>query len=454
VTFPFQGASQIATRSATAATLATALAVPLFLFAYWLNSVAVTVTPLLSGDANIGRLGLTGPFTLFVICVTLFERNATIEPAWRWVMLGFALLTLPPSSLIATLGLAGYGLFLMLRSPAPVRLAGGCLVVLATTMIWGGIGRTLFAAPLLSADAMAVEVLLTWFGATPARNGNIVTLQNGHGIIIFADCATAFLLLPTLALSAVLGLRDATRINRRFVIAMASLCVAATAVNLLRLCLLVVSAEVYAVGHGPIGQNIFDAALIGLAAAAAYVGRDKLPDRAAKPEPTMYGASPRWLALLLAIVVVGFGLKLVRYTAPVLPGDDHARATLTTFLESHGWRFDRYSTLVQSTGYAVMVFSQDGCSETISASLLSAEGESVDAVRIALPRAVFFYGGALLFEPSRAAAIGLWVDAATSAIGLRPGFPMPALALSPPPPLEAAPCAPPPIAAWASLRRR
>ena len=429
-----------------------ALATPLFLFAYWLNSAAAGLTPSLLGGADAGRLGLTGPFTLLLICLTLYDHSEAVTPAPRWTTLGFALLTLVPSSMVATLGMAGVALSLAVQGRGPVRFAAACLVALALTTLWSGVGRALLAEPLLALDAIAVEALLAWAGQTPTRSGNIIRLGDGHAIIIFADCATAFLLFPALTLSAALGSRDATRLTRRFAFALASLCLALIAANLLRLCLLAISAEAYAIGHGPLGQNLFDALLIGLAAAAAALGRDKPTPR--PPSPIVQASAGRWLTVALAIALVGFGLKLLRYGAPHPPADAHARETLVAFLDARGWRFDGDQELIQSTGYSVTRFRQEGCDQSFSASLISAEGESLGAVRQALPNAGFFYGGAPLKEPSRIAAVLLWIDGAASAIGLREGFPMPALALAPPPTEATGPCLPPPISAWVGLRRR
>lgn len=451
MTIVSQGELQIATQNRENAGQALRLEAPLFLLVYWLNSVAVSLAPGLTGDLDTVRLGLTAPFTLFLICLCLAERSDAVEPPSRSVMLGFAMLTLAPSSLIATLGMAGYALILALRSKAPARFAAACAVGLALATLWSGLGRNLLAAPLLSVDAIAVAALLSWAGEAVTRSGNIIRLENDHAIIIFADCATAFLLLPALVMSAALGLRDATRISARFIAAMGGLCLALIAANLLRLCLLASSSEAYEIGHGAVGQNLFDALLISLAAGAALIGREQ---RAAPPSKIRRKITPtRWLVVLLTIALIGFGMKLVRYGAPAANGDEAARAVLIAFLQDHGWRFDGDRTLVQSTGYGVMVFSQEGCRENFFVSLLSAEGESVDAVGVALPEAAFLYGGALSPAPSRKAAFALWLDGALSATGLRAGFPLPALALSPPPPEAADACLPPPIAAWVGLRR-
>lgn len=447
-----QDALQIATQTRENSARASRLEAPLFLLVYWLNSVAVSLAPALFGGLEAGRIGLTAPFTLILLCQTLIERADAAAPPPRALTLGFALLTLAPSSLLATLGLSGYALALALRSQAQARLAAACAVGLALTTLWSGLGRNLFAAPLLALDAVAVEALLLWGGEAVTRSGNIIRLENGHAIIIFADCATAFLLFPALVLSAALGLREATRLSARFIAAMGALVLALIAANLLRLCLLASSADAYAIGHGPIGQNLFDALLIGLAAGAALIGRDK--PIATSSEPANRGRSGRWLAILLLIALIGLGLKLIRYGAPPANGDDASRAVLIDFLERHDWRFLEDQTLVQSTGYGVMVFSQEGCRENFYVSLLSAEGESIDAVRAALPDAAFRYGATLLAEPSRAAAAALWLDGAFSAIGLRAGFPTPALALAPPPTDAAGACLPPPSAAWTGLRRR
>jgi len=451
VTALLQDALQIATQTRQKTVQATALEAPLVLFAYWLNSIAVSLTPALLGDLAAAHFNLTAAFTLILICLTLLERQDAVKPPSRPATLGFALLALVPSSLVATLGMAGYAMMLARRSQGPAHFAALSAIGLAVASIWNGLGRTLFAEPLLTLDAIAVEALLTWAGEAVMRTGNIVRLENGHAIIIFADCATAFLLFPVLGLGTVLALRDATRLNTRFFAAMASLCLALIAANLLRLTLLASAPEAYAIGHGPIGQNLFDALLIGLAACAALIGRSR--PMAAPPNPSTRETSPRWLAVVLMIALIGLSLKVIRYGALPSNGDDQARAVLIEFLARHHWHFQGDQTLVQSTGYSVMIFRQEGCSDSFSVSLLSAEGESVDAARAALPNAAFFYGGTPQTGPSRAAAFTLWADGALSAIGLRAGSPMPALVLAPPPPQMFGACLPPPIAKWAGLRR-
>ena len=431
------------------------LEIQILLIAYWLHGTAAILIPGFSGSSSgFSGLSLLAPFSLLLICGGLIDHRASVGRPSAGATLLLILPLLIPSSLIASLAMAGYAMLLALRSRAIARALAICAAGLAVGEVWAGIGRRLLGPVILEFDAIGAAFILSLFKADVTRVGTIVTPADGHTIILFADCASATILPGLMSFAAVMALRRIERIEAGFLVSMSALSCGLIVLNFARLALLASSDTAYEIGHGPIGQNLFDALAIALATGAALAAPGAQTQASTPANGLTQGqtAQPRtqvWVGIIAAICFLGLGGKLLRYSVDRPPPDQIASENVISFIESAGWVLSEEAVLIPQSGYHLLRFRRDGCAATITISVLSTNGESLEAVAIALgPNAAYIYSGLIQETPSRSLALRSWLYSAIAGLGFAPPATLPPLAITPPPPDTADQCLPPPVSSW------
>lgn len=144
---------------------------------------------------------------------------------------------------------------------------------------------------------------------------------------------------------------------------------------------------------------------------------------------------PKWLAPLMAIVVVvlGLAMKAARYSAPPQLSREAAAAHISVAMRGAGWQ--PAGPLEARVGglYSQLLFARAGCPHPVAIALLDGNAESADFVsRAYAGDLVFVQEGQIVRRPS-----GLrrhWsrlIDATMRNLGWASGEMLPILAVSP-----------------------
>ena len=428
----------------------------------WLHTIEFDVVAgwRVDGTAAVQRLfgfSLLVPVTLCVSGAALIRHADAVRWPPAWAILLFAASALVPSSAVAALALLLFGGWMALRSFVAARFAAGCIAGLGVCALWASIGQRVLSTPLLAADAAAAQWLLGWFVPGVLRDGNVLTTLAGHRVVILLACATSTALPVILLASAAIALRDAGRLTARWAGATALMGVTFICLNIVRLAWLSSSPGAYALVHGPIGQNVFDALQIVLVPAAARLGQDRDEPTGTRPTTVASPGVPRRSVArqygLIACLLAGLALTGARYSLPDEPLADKTSGAVATMLKGEGWHFAGTRELIAHTGYVVTDFRHPGCQAAVSVALLPGSNEAVAAALEALgPDVAFLHAGKLGPAPPD----GLVLDQLSAGALLRRlrlgERAMPLLAIAPAPRPEAGLCAPPPIAGWELLR--
>lgn len=227
--------------------------------------------------AAMGLFGLSPlEVVVAVIAVAMLARHSDkVQPsATGLAAIAFAAAVLVPSVLASWLSVLAYGTWVGWRSSGPARCGALLLAGMAFVAIWGSIGDRSLGQPLIDLDAKAVGVTLAIFGdAAVERAGNVVGFVGGHKIVVLNGCSTIYGLPLVLLVLCTLYLRDDRPAGRRLATTAAMVATGYAALNLTRLTVLGLSPDLYAVGHGPVGTNIFDGTATVLTLLAAEAAR-------------------------------------------------------------------------------------------------------------------------------------------------------------------------------------
>ena len=395
--------------------------------------------------------------TLCVSGAALIRHADAVRLPPAWVILLFAATALMPSSAIAALGLVLFGGWMALRSFGPARFGAGCIAGLGVCALWASVGQRVLSTPLLAADAAAAQWLLGWFVPGVLRDGNVLTTLTGHRVVILLACATSTALPVILLASTAIALRDARRLTARWAGSMALMGATFSCLNIIRLAWLSNSPGAYALVHGPLGQNVFDALQIVLVLAAARLGHGRDEPLGARPGALAARGVPRRnVAMqygLIFSLLAGLALTGTRYSLPDEPLADETSGAVSTMLAGVGWHFAGTRELIAHTGYVVSDFRRPGCQGLVSVALLPGSHEAVAAALEALgPDVAFLHEGKLGQVPPAGLVLDqLSVGALLRRLRLGERA-MPLLTIAPAPRPESGLCAPPPAAAWELLR--
>jgi hypothetical protein len=218
--------------------------------------------------------------SIVVIAATImgFSLNRRVPggcvTALDWLVGGvyLALLSVPwgPASWTALTFLAFYEAVRKPRSPEAI--AAACLFIgIAVTQLWGHLILYLFAAPLLEIDTTLVAHLLGLIGGGVVEHvGNLIANSEGHSLVIMTPCSSLSQI--SYGLLCWMTVVRAARPEWRWAEVPMALVVATSviALNVLRMTLMGLSPEWYALFHGPIGGQIHSALVLLVAISAGW----------------------------------------------------------------------------------------------------------------------------------------------------------------------------------------
>lgn len=244
-----------------------------------LNALVVRGVESVAAGAWAPTFGIS-PFqlvALFVAARLSLGSGAAGRPRHAFVVDALALvLILVPSSALSWLALALYAGSHAVGATDERRLGALLFLALAIAALWSSVVLKWIAGPVTTAEAVMVGKLVSLLRPDITQTGNVIGNPDTHSLILMTRCTTADAL-PTAIVSLVgvallLGRPSRGALCRAGAVLAAALLIA----NLLRLAAMTWSGEAYALVHGPIGSNIFDAleaiAVLGLGHWAANAG--------------------------------------------------------------------------------------------------------------------------------------------------------------------------------------
>jgi exosortase/archaeosortase family protein len=195
----------------------------------------------------------------------IFRLLASSDPRqvarMRDILIALALclpLFLPTTRTIKVLALgAAFFFWTRGRDDPKLRAAGTVFAALTIQEYWGHIVFDLFALPLLRAETAVVGALMHAARAGTVWQGNVITGPSGFGIILYSGCSSFHnLSLAMLCWLTVSKLRNRDWRSRDLIIGCV---IGATmiACNVMRLCLMAWSADLYEYWHNGLGAQIF-----------------------------------------------------------------------------------------------------------------------------------------------------------------------------------------------------
>jgi hypothetical protein len=150
-------------------------------------------------------------------------------------------------------------------------IAAACLFVgIAVTQLWGHVILNLFAAPLLEIDTSLVAHLLGFIDGGVEHFSNVIENSEGQSLVIMTPCSSLSQI--SYGLLCWMTVVRAVRAEWRWAdVPMALVVVTSVvALNVLRMTLMGLSAEWYALAHGPIGAQFHNAFVLLVAISAGW----------------------------------------------------------------------------------------------------------------------------------------------------------------------------------------
>lgn len=241
-----------------------------------LNGFTVRIVEAIQTGTGAGLALGASPFELIAVGVGAYliatAQHAELNPPRLPVFEGAALLALlVPSSLFSWLVLVVYSAYLTWRTRGQARQGAMLVLALAVCAIWASILIRWFAVPLTSAEAALMTGVLSLLDGSVSAAGNLIMNGQGHDILLLARCSSASLLPMAMVAYLALVLLDGSMLERRRILTGAlGLAGVLVAANWVRLSVMLISAEWYEIGHGPIGASLFDVVQTGVTVAAAW----------------------------------------------------------------------------------------------------------------------------------------------------------------------------------------
>lgn len=155
---------------------------------------------------------------------------------------------------------AGYFLNSAGRIDRNVNSAGCVLLALATQLVWAPILFQFFTPELLPVDAALVGGVLKWLRPDIIRDGNTFFAAGGHAIALVGGCSSFNNLSTAILACVTVIMLNRTEWVWRDLAIVAITSAAMIAMNVLRICLLCWSSELYSFWHDGAGAATFNIA--------------------------------------------------------------------------------------------------------------------------------------------------------------------------------------------------
>lgn len=202
------------------------------------------------------------PFELIALLIAAHllittARNSDHQPGWPDALaLGLVLI---PSSAIAWLAVTGYAGYLAAKSRSETRTGMLLFCALGITALWASIFIRWFAAPITAFEATIVTGLLSLLRPDVSVSANLMGVVGGHQVLLLPACASAYLIPKAILAFAAVTTYMGTSLDRHALIKIGVMTVfILTFANWVRLAVMTWSHDLYLLGHGPVGANIFD----------------------------------------------------------------------------------------------------------------------------------------------------------------------------------------------------
>lgn len=225
---------------------------------------AVNQLPSASPGQALSDLAAVSVFQIMA-WYAIFRLLASSDPTQvaqpRDILIALALclpLFLPTTRTIKVLAL-GAAIFTWIRGRGDpkLRAAGVVLAALTIQEYWGRIVFDLCALPLLRAETAVVGTLVQAVRAGTVWQGNVISGPSGFGIIVYSGCSSFHnLSLAMLCWLTVSKLRNQNWRSRDLVTG-GVIGVTMIACNVMRLCLMAWSPDLYEYWHDGLGAQIF-----------------------------------------------------------------------------------------------------------------------------------------------------------------------------------------------------
>jgi exosortase/archaeosortase family protein len=211
---------------------------------------------------DLGAIGIFQLMAWYVVFGLLRDSDPISVARWRDLIVTAALcllLLLPMSRVIwvAALGIAIY-LFLFNNGDPRLRAAATVLAGLAVQQYWGRIFFNIVAFPLLRAETTAVGTILAAVRpGTTVWQDNMITGPDGFGIVVYDPCSSFHNV--SLAVLCWLTVSRWRLLNqwRRDLVMLGVVTATMILLNLVRLCLMAWTRDLYDYWHAGAGTNIF-----------------------------------------------------------------------------------------------------------------------------------------------------------------------------------------------------
>ncbi len=224
---------------------------------------------------NAGQAALFGisPFELIAIAVAAYLYFECPNPA----RIGFGLAEILfltalmiPSSTFSWAATAVYAFYHAGRSGSGERTASLLFLGLALCSIWSSVIMKWISVPVTAFEANIIWYMLSFFRDDIQLDGNVMGIPGGHQIILMIACSTIYglpkALLGLIAIALFLGPVKTRPLGQSAVLVVIAYALA----NFIRLFVMTWSDPAFQIAHGPIGANIFDAAVTIIVFATAF----------------------------------------------------------------------------------------------------------------------------------------------------------------------------------------
>jgi hypothetical protein len=191
---------------------------------------------------------------------------------WITVAL-YTLLLIIPHRASTWIGLTLFASYDFARGPrtSSSLAAASIFLAIAINEFWGAFLLQLFAVPLFEIDAaMATAALALMNGGGAFRDGNIIHTGQNLALVVATGCSSVAGM--SAALLCWITVTRALRLQWKWSELPAAIfvCVSVVLLNVLRMALMGFGPQWFSLVHGPIGANVFNVAILGMAAATAF----------------------------------------------------------------------------------------------------------------------------------------------------------------------------------------